>query len=536
MNKLITNSAEANIQTRMLFRLNVNIPTRIELLENKRHLVVPVIMMKEGVFSGSGGPMLYLNEEISPNPAIWNGVPVPIFHPEKAGNYVSANSPDMLELFNAGRLFNATFEEGKLKAEAWLDMDKTEAVYPGFLTMVQNGEQIDISTAMHTGSDEMVSGTWTDGKHYNGIVRDIKPDHLALLPGQAGAFGWEDGMGIRYNSKQEEKGTTEKTKVMINGLSDEELRQQLRVLIAIKDTGNVYCYLKDIYSHEAGKHVIYEVEEDGKSTVMYKQAFDIEEGQAILVGQPVVVEQEYVETPEISVLTKIKDQINNFLTKANPSVKKDDVNIDVKKGSGNKLNNNKEEKAMKEKVNSLIANGVFEEGQRETLMAMDESVLDSIITANGANITANKQLETENKDLKANAEKAVKEKEEEDAAKIKANGEEEPMTQEQYIANAPGDLGKLLKEGIAMRETKKTELIGSLTANKENPFTEGELKEMDIPELKKLVTLSQMNAPADYAPAGGRFNAQELRKNEKQEDGSGVPDAPGFEALCDTKQ
>ena len=75
-------------------------------------------MLKQTVVNGS----LVLLEEL--HPETWNGVPVTINHPtDERGNYVSANSPDMIAKFEIGRIFNAEIVDGKLKAEAWLDIE-----------------------------------------------------------------------------------------------------------------------------------------------------------------------------------------------------------------------------------------------------------------------------------------------------------------------------------------------------------------------------------------------------------------------------
>ena len=55
---------------------------RKELHEGKEHIVVPVIMMVEGVHSGSKGSILHLANEMGKIPASWNGIPAVINHPK----------------------------------------------------------------------------------------------------------------------------------------------------------------------------------------------------------------------------------------------------------------------------------------------------------------------------------------------------------------------------------------------------------------------------------------------------------------------
>ena len=48
----------------------------------KPHLVVPVVMMVEGVHNGSQGPLFHSIAELGKFPESWNGIPVVIYHPE----------------------------------------------------------------------------------------------------------------------------------------------------------------------------------------------------------------------------------------------------------------------------------------------------------------------------------------------------------------------------------------------------------------------------------------------------------------------
>jgi hypothetical protein len=69
-NNLHTNSVQLN---------NYNI--RMASFEGREHIVVPVVMMAEGVHSGSHGPILHLGAEIGRFPGAWDGIPVTVGHP-----------------------------------------------------------------------------------------------------------------------------------------------------------------------------------------------------------------------------------------------------------------------------------------------------------------------------------------------------------------------------------------------------------------------------------------------------------------------
>ena len=54
---------------------------RKDTLEGREHLVVPMVMMVEGVLDGSNGPLFYPAEEMAKLPQGWNEKPVVVQHP-----------------------------------------------------------------------------------------------------------------------------------------------------------------------------------------------------------------------------------------------------------------------------------------------------------------------------------------------------------------------------------------------------------------------------------------------------------------------
>jgi len=49
---------------KVFIQINNSYETRIEKYNGEDHLVVPVVMMVEGVHAGSAGPMLHLAEDL----------------------------------------------------------------------------------------------------------------------------------------------------------------------------------------------------------------------------------------------------------------------------------------------------------------------------------------------------------------------------------------------------------------------------------------------------------------------------------------
>lgn len=181
-----------------------NYITKTQIYDGKECFVVPVTMMVEGVHNGSKGPLLHLAEELGDKSLIWNGIPVTIGHPLENNNYVSANSPNIHEKAVVGRIFNSFMDDKKLKAEAWIEKEKINQIYPDGINKLNQGVPIEVSLGVFT-DDELISGKWNN-ETYIAIAHNYKPDHLALLFEEKGACSWKDGCGIRINIQNQKGG------------------------------------------------------------------------------------------------------------------------------------------------------------------------------------------------------------------------------------------------------------------------------------------------------------------------------------------
>ena len=167
--------------------------------QGKNHLIVPVIMMVEGVHHGSHGPLLHSINELGHFPETWNGIPVVINHPEIDGQAVSANDPDIIEQQTIGRVYHTWVDGTRLRAEAWIDEEKLQQLSAELLAQFKKGELVEVSLGMFS-DEEKIIGDY-NGKAYEAIAHNHRPDHLALLPGGVGACSCADGCGIRLNEK-----------------------------------------------------------------------------------------------------------------------------------------------------------------------------------------------------------------------------------------------------------------------------------------------------------------------------------------------
>ena len=175
---------------------------RTAVLDEREYLVAPSVPIVEGVLNR----IFYPAEEIGAFVEAWNGIPLPIGHPMRNGEYISANSPDVLEKEVYGRFFNASMDNDRLRGEMWLDIakcDKRGGVAKETRQRLEDSVHTEVSVGVFMDYEER-SGVFK-GEAYDGIARNIRPDHIALLPHAEGACNRENGCGVPRANEQEPK-------------------------------------------------------------------------------------------------------------------------------------------------------------------------------------------------------------------------------------------------------------------------------------------------------------------------------------------
>ena len=169
-------------------------------MQERDHLVVPVVALVEGVLYGqnSSGPELALAEVFGAHLEGWNGRPVVMNHPQLPnGDFVSANSPSIQDEWAFGQIFNSRLEDNKLKVEAWIDTARAAELGGDFeetLGRLQSAEMVEVSVGVFVVLEEAEG--YYNGKEYGQVWVEIIPDHLAMLSnGVLGACSAEDGCG-----------------------------------------------------------------------------------------------------------------------------------------------------------------------------------------------------------------------------------------------------------------------------------------------------------------------------------------------------
>ena len=158
--------------------------------------VFPAVLVREQVLHNNLGRTFLPFDEIQASADAWNGTPVVVRHP----NGRSGRDPKVLNRTGAGWIFGARAENGSLKGEVWLELDRIRAMQD-VGAMVENaeaGEIGEVSTGFGTVLVEQqgIHG----GERYDVVMTRIQPDHLALLPDEVGACSVADGCGLARNA------------------------------------------------------------------------------------------------------------------------------------------------------------------------------------------------------------------------------------------------------------------------------------------------------------------------------------------------
>jgi hypothetical protein len=176
---------------------------RIEIkeLEGRDHFVVPMVMITEGVHNGSKGPIYYPPDQLRRSAPAWNGKPIVVYHPDMYANGF-AGHPQVFNRQKVGTVFNAQFDGKRLKAEAWIDVQKVKRVDPRVYESIRQNKMVEVSTGL-TFPNNNNAGTF-NGEEFTMIAMDMQPDHLAILPDRIGACSIAKGAGLLRNQYDEE--------------------------------------------------------------------------------------------------------------------------------------------------------------------------------------------------------------------------------------------------------------------------------------------------------------------------------------------
>ena len=411
---------------------------REDTLEGRECWVVNMVMLTEGVHAGSNGSIYYSPEEIKKSVTAWDGKAVVVYHPEMNGQPITANNKAIWDTRKVGVIMNTNFADGKLRAEAWVYKDAAARIDGRVVDSIVLNQMMELSTGLFGDYEDSI-GTW-NGEPYSKLVRNFRPDHLALLPDKVGACSTADGAGFIRNEE-----------------SFSEIERELQSLLNpdghadapnAVGGGDNYKYIHDTFP----EYVVYAQGEE-----MYRQGYGRDgESNLELVGEPIKVEKivEYIPV----------------------------------------VNSKGEEVKREEQVAELIANSKFEESDREFLMALEDEVFGKVsasaLTANEDN--ADTIDEDKDTDTGGSATDTTDNGDGEDSS----DGEGEGDTNTAPVTNAKDEdpeYAKRVEMGLALLEAKQTGLVEQITANARNTFSKDDLMGKGIGELEAIAKLAEVH-------------------------------------------
>ena len=467
-----------------------------KVLDGIEHLVLPVIAAKEGVMNG----LFYPENELRGFVEAWNGVPVPIYHPSVNGINVSANSPDIEEKWNVGKFFNVHWDNA-IKGEVWINIEKAEKIgHKEVVERLENGEMMELSTGLLCETNQSLGEF--KGEKYQGIVKNIRPDHLALLPNQEGACSIKDGCGaLRVNKKSKEI-FEDNFGFVLNELSSDNIRMQLEM--SIGDNGWVRDVFDGFFIHSL-------------ENKFFMRNFSIE-NDMVKIGeekQEVIPKTTYMTRDGLKINGLIRSDIQSIeLSKSKFNSKKEAIDWAKKHNfKTNCLTESKDGcfclKQSQENKNNCLCKIKLQEGveavikQKEggTIVNEKEKLVDSIISNEKSKFTEEDRegmLSLSSKSLNIFNEELQKEEAPKD--EIDSKEEDEEKSADDVIDNIKNpEIKSVLSNALNAQREKKNGLVKSLLDN--SKFSKEELEAMEVNMLEKLS--ASIKPEANFLGNGG---------------------------------
>lgn len=463
-------------QIQTLSNTQVDYSPREVQLNNKQYLVVPVVMMVEGVHHGSGGPILHLAENFSRTASAWNGIPLTAGHPHNGQTYISVNEADP-DRWVVGHVANARVQDNKLKADAYIDIQKSLVVNAEIINYIKEEKKLEVSTGALT-TDSQASGQFNN-EQYEAVTLNYLPDHLALLPGSRGACSWNDGCGIRNNeNKQSEDILNDETKqlkderrrglhvtnnMQTNAIGFQQTARMLQDKLDSMDTSMSTYYLEEVYDD----HYVYKVyfrNGNGSQSQYYRQEYHIENDMIQTESEPTQVRRNVEYLP-----------MQNNENCGCSSMKRTKTN-NRQNNSNMSQEDNRPSADVMEKVVALVnnQNTHFSKSDKNWLLNLNEDQLDKLVPKEVAQ-QVNRQ----------------------DALQTLSDDLADPEKLKQIL---PEPVKNQFEVGLTAYNDKKQSLIKTIQTNTGDTWPTETLENMDMDTLSRIEKSSRKT---DYSGQGG---------------------------------
>lgn len=450
---------------------------REENLNGSNYYVVPVVMMVEGVHSGSRGPLLYSSNTLAESVPDWPNIPVTIHHPTIMVSEVGSDAVIV------GHVNNPFMQGDSLRAEAWLNVDQLTSLSPETLQIVENQRPLEVSIGVY-GHEVQEAGEW-HGETYRAITEGMVPDHLALLPGDRGACSWDDGCGIRneenksvlsfiqngvqmkkdklefLKNSNKEKVDKDGNPIVLNALKDisnevgfKTISRNLQRQLDNMDDQNYYYFLEELFDET---FVYRQVNRNDGSEKYYRQGYSVNQAQN-----------------EITVSEADPTQVRKNVSYEEISNQQEKNSIKLKRNKMSKQKN----AATPCTVNALIQNEStrFTEEDREWLESMTEEQASRLAPVENA------QQEEEEQPKPTSNKETVPAEITPEQIKSVLNSEKDPA---KFINNfMPDGIKGQMLNGLKMYNNARKAKIDAIVKN--SKFTEEQLNSWSDDQLDTL--------------------------------------------------
>lgn len=449
------------------FTTNISAPkARVDKLEGRDHFVIPCVSLTEGVHTGSHGPIYYPAEEIQNSVEAWNHMPAVLYHPQENGVNISARQPVVLNTRKMGVLLNSVGDGGKLSHEVWADVERTKSLDVRVHEAVQNGTKVEVSTGLSMDLDP-TPGEW-NGQKFVAIARNMRPDHLAILPDKVGACSIAKGAGLFANEAKEPESiqqvlfrTVENAlksvgaELTTNELSFNDITRSLSDLLSAKygKPGQYWDgWVCDVFP-------TYVVFRSGDGPEYWMQDYKASDSGVELVG----------EAKKVNRVVQYRVPNGGVYT-ANESggVSLESTGMPFDKTAH---------------VNALISNGIFAEAERAELLKMPDAMVEKIKLPAAPAVPATPQVHN---DLLSQLNAIIA-----NNKPVVPAGTTPAKSVTEYIANAPVEMRPMLAGMMKGWVQQKQSLIANITAIQGQPFSPEFLAGKDVEELQGLLALAQ---------------------------------------------
>ena len=510
------------------FKVNSFGDIRKAVFNSKEFIVVPMVALVEGLLKDDAGSnFLVPGDQIVYATDSWNGRPLTLNHPTflnpytGRASYVPANSPDMLEKFEIGKVFNAQVVQEKnstgqdvvkLKVESWIDPTRLDSVNNAadLIERFNSGEQVEVSTGFFSRLDQ--TNGFYNGSQYDYSVIDLKPDHIAILQkGLDGRCDWSMGCGLRANSE-----TYIVKDVTMDGKTNtvDQKGQPLNVNCggcANANSANPATGVADASNVKANSA------DDSVNIVINKsklsQVLSLFGLGPFLKGDASTTNTS--SPTDIGLVTNVDGNVTKTDSKSEPKSENDKTSNQLKTNSEDNMsginttnNTNKSDADKAKEAATMKQNSAQTTQPDQTKVASADSTVGAADAAVLAELAASKREE----EVKTNSDNTTK------VTPVT------PMTMEQFMSSAPPEIAAVLKQGVALRNNAAKNMIKVILENKNNKLSELQLNAMPFDTLEAMYSLAKVEeTQANYAGMGGQYD---YGTNSKRNDEFQAPEAP----------